>query len=189
MPPAESLSPRAGRPPAASRAPRDRGAARLAAAVCLCFMVFGTAALRATGSPPDAGHEGHANHLGLVIGPVRNLNENKTILGLGLEYERRLSAGNGLFGIGAAAEMVFDEHRHYVVSALVCFHPGGAWTLTAAPGILFIDQDGTEKRAAIHFAAEYEFELGRVSLAPEVSVGLAGDDVHLMLGLHIGFGF
>ena len=31
MPPAESLSPRAGRPPAASRAPRDRGAARLAA--------------------------------------------------------------------------------------------------------------------------------------------------------------
>ena len=107
----------------------------------------------------------------------------------GSEFERRLSVWNRLLGIGAAAEMVFDEHKHYVVSLLMCFHPAGPLTLSVAPGVMFIEGNGSESRAAIHFGAEYEFEVGKTSLAPVAEIGFAGDDVHLMLGLHIGFGF
>jgi len=72
--------------------------------------------------------------------------------------------------------MVFDEHRHYVVSLLACFHPVRPLTLSLAPGVMFIDRNGSESRAAIHFGAEYEFEAGRVVLAPAVEIGFAGDD-------------
>ncbi len=165
------------------------GASRPALALAVILLLFGATWRSALGQSADPAHEEHVHHVGFLIGPVYNLHEKSTFLGLGLEYERLLPAWNRLLGIGLAAEMVFDEHRHYVVSLLACFHPVRPLTLSLAPGVMFIDRDGTERRAAIHFGAEYEFEVGRVFLAPEAEIGFAGDDVHLMLGLHIGFGF
>jgi hypothetical protein len=164
-------------------------AARPTAALCFGFIFFLTtrpiALSQEAAAPPDA----HVHHLGFLIGPVYNLHEKSTLLGLGLEYERRLPVWNSLLGIGIAGEMVFDEHKHYVVSLLICFHPAGPLTLSVAPGVMFIDRNGTGSHAAIHLGAEYEFEVGRVSLAPTAEAGFAGDDVHLMLGFHLGFGF
>jgi hypothetical protein len=55
---------------------------------------------------------------------------------------------------------------------------------------MWIDKNGLERRFAVHFGAEYEFELGRsFFLAPEFEIAFAGDDVHIMLGIHIGRGF
>ncbi len=168
---------------------KTAGAARLAAAVYVGIVLFLTtrplALCQEVHAPPDE----HVHHVGFLIGPIYNLHEKSTFPGLGLEYERRLPVWNRLLGIGAAAEMVFDEHKHYVVSLLMCFHPAGPLTLSVAPGVMFIEGNGSESRAAVHFGAEYEFEVGRIFLAPATEVGFAGDDVHLMLGLHIGFGF
>ncbi len=111
------------------------------------------------------------------------------MLGLGFEYEHVLPFWNSLFGIGIAAEVVFDEHKHYVVSALIPVHPTRELTLFIAPGIMFIDKERIERRFAIHFGVEYEFELEKIFLAPEFEFAVAGDDVHIMLGIHIGFGF
>ena len=165
------------------------GASRPAGAIAVSLLLLGATGRFALGQSADSPHEEHVHHVGFLIGPVYNLHEKGTSLGLGLEYERRLPAWNRSLGIGVAAEMVFDEHRHYVVSLLTCFHPVRPLTLSVAPGVMFIDRNGSESRAAIHFGAEYEFEVGRVFLAPEVEIGFAGDDVHMMLGLHIGFGF
>ncbi len=165
------------------------GAVRLAAFIGVGIVLFLTTRPVALSQEAAAPHDAHVHHLGFLIGPVYNLHEKSTLLGLGLEYERLLPVWNSLLGIGMAGEMVFDEHKHYVVSLLMCFHPVGPLTLSVAPGVMFIDRNGTESHAAIHLGAEYEFEVGRVSLAPTAEVGFAGDDVHLMLGLHLGFGF
>ncbi len=112
------------------------------------------------------------------------------MLGLGIEYEHVLPFWDGLIGIGLAGELVFDEHKHYVFSLLIPFHPVREFSLFVAPGIMFIDkEEGIERRFAIHFGAEYEFELNKIFLAPEIELAFAGDDIHLMLGIHIGFGF
>ena len=165
------------------------GASWPAAAIPVILVLFWAGWLSASGYADGPAPDDHVNHLGLAIGPVHNLHEKSSFLGLGLEYERLLPVWNGSLGIGMAAEMVFDEHKHYVISLLTCFHPVRPLTLSLAPGVMFIDRNGSESRAAIHFGAEYEFEVGMVFLAPAAEIGFAGDDVHLMLGLHIGFGF
>ena len=111
------------------------------------------------------------------------------MLGLGFEYEHVLPFWNNLFGIGIAAEVVFDKHKHYVVSVLMPVHPTRELTLFIAPGIMFIDKENVERRFAFHFGVEYEFELEKIFLAPEFEFAVSGDDIHIMMGIHIGFGF
>ncbi len=146
--------------------------------------------------PPDAcalethqEHEEHKHHIGFLIGAVYNVTEEKYMLGLGFEYERVLPLWDGLFGIGVAGEVVFDEHRHYVASLLIPIHPIRKITFFLAPGIMFIEKEKVERYFSIHFGVEYEFELEKIFLAPEFEVAIAGDDIHLMLGVHIGFGW
>ena len=134
-------------------------------------------------------HEEHKNHVGFFVGSVYSVTEEKIVLGLGVEYEHVLPFWNRLFGIGLAAEMIFDEHKHYSVSLLMPLHPWRELTLFVAPGIMFIDEEPVERRFAIHLGAEYEFELKKMFLAPKFEAAFAGDDIHLMLGVHIGFGF
>ncbi len=134
-------------------------------------------------------HEEHKHHIGFLIGSVYNFTEEKNMLGLGFEYEYVLPFWNNLLGIGLASEVVFDEHKHYVFSLLVPVHLTREFTLFAAPGIMFIDKEEIERRFAIHFGAEYEFDLKKFFLAPEIEIAFAGDDIHIMLAIHIGFGF
>jgi hypothetical protein len=94
-----------------------------------------------------------------------------------------------LVGVGIGAEAIFDEHKHYVVFLTVPFHPTRELTFKLAPGVMFIDKEGWESRFAVHFGISYEFELEKIFLAPALELGIAGDDVHLLLGLHFGWGF
>ena len=144
----------------------------------------------AAGKDEEHRHEEHQNHAGFLIGAVYNLHEKSWGAGLGFEYERILPFWDRLFGVGFAVETIFDEHKHYVLSALFPIHPYRELSFAIAPGILFLDDgDGFESRFSIHFAVEYEFELDKIFLAPELEVAFAGDDVHIMAGLHVGFGF
>jgi hypothetical protein len=142
----------------------------------------------AYGQSTDHEHEEHKHHIGFLIGSVYNLTEERNLLGLGFEYEYVLPFWNRLFGIGLASEVVFDEHKHYVFSLLVPVHLTREISLFVAPGIMFIEQDEIETRFAIHFGAEYEFDLKKYFIAPEFEIAFAGDDIHIMLGIHIGFG-
>jgi hypothetical protein len=136
-------------------------------------------------------HEEHAHHIGLMVGPVYSVHEESFSPGIGLEYERVLPLGDRILGIGLGVETILDGHGHYVASILMHFHPGRMITLTAGPGLAVVKHEGEEweRRAALHFSASYEFELETLFLAPAFELGIAGEDVHLMLGVHIGFGF
>jgi hypothetical protein len=157
--------------------------------IALFLILASVLTLNAYGQSSDHEHEEHSHHIGFLIGSVYNLTEEKFILGLGFEYEYVLPFWGRLFGIGFACEAVFDEHKHYVFSLLVPVHLTRELTLFAAPGIMLIDREGTERRFSIHFGAEYEFDMKKFFLAPEFEIAFAGDDVHIMLGIHIGFGF
>jgi hypothetical protein len=135
-------------------------------------------------------HEEHAHHLGLMLGPVYSVHEKTLNPGIGIEYERVLPLGDRILGIGMGFETILAEHDHYVASLLIHIHPIREVTLTAGPGLAYIKHGGEEreKRLAFHFSAGYEFELGKMFIAPACELGLAGEDVHLMLGAHIGFG-
>ena len=134
-------------------------------------------------------HEEHNHHIGFLVGPVYNTTEKSFSPGIGVEYERLLPFWDHLLGIGVGAEAIFDEHKHYVVFMMFPFHPTRELTLKFAPGMMFIDKEGWESHLAVHFGISYEFELNSFFLAPAFEIGAAGDDVHLMLGLHFGWGF
>jgi hypothetical protein len=144
-------------------------------------------------SAQEAGHEHeeHAHHLGLMIGPVYSVHEKTLNPGIGIEYERVLPIGDRILGLGVGVETILAEHGHYVASFLFHIHPVREITLTAGPGLAFIKHEGDtwERRLAFHFSGGYEFELGMMFIAPAFELGVAGEDVHLMLGAHIGFGF
>lgn len=137
--------------------------------------------------PPP--REEHVHHAGLLLGAVYNLHEARWVPGLGAEFEYVIPRWNRLLGIGIGAEMVFDEHRHYVFSLLFPVHPTEELTLFVSPGIMFIEHEPPGRRFAVHFGMEYEFDLEKYFLAPEFEIAWAGDDIHLMLGIHFGFGF
>ncbi|NIM91912.1 MAG: hypothetical protein GTO17_13305 [Candidatus Aminicenantes bacterium] len=157
--------------------------------IVLCLFFASVFNFNVYGQVLDHEHEEHKHHLGFLLGSVYNITEEKYMLGLGFEYEYVLPLLDRLFGIGFASEVVFDEHKHYVVSLLIPIHPTRELTLFVAPGIMFIDKEEIERRFAIHFGIEYEFDLEKIFLAPEFEIAFAEDDIHIMLGIHIGFGF
>jgi hypothetical protein len=157
--------------------------------ISLFLILASVLTFNAYGQSSSHEHEEHKHHIGFLIGSVYNINEEKNMLGLGFEYEYVLPFWNGLFGIGLASEAVFDEHKHYVFSLLIPVHPTRELTLFVAPGIMFIDKEEIERHFAIHFGAEYEFDMKIFFLAPEFEIAFAGDDIHIMFGIHIGFGF
>ncbi len=157
-------------------------------ALALLFL-FPLSSLPCSGQETPEPHEEHARHAGFLIGSVYNVHEGKWMLGLGAEYEVVLPYWNRLVGIGVGVEMVLDEHKHYVISLLLPIHPFDKLTFFASPGVMFIEKEEPGTRFAVHIGAEYEFDLGKYFLAPEFEAAFAGDDIHLMLGIHIGFGF
>ncbi len=112
----------------------------------------------------DHQHEEHKHHIGFLIGSVYNISEEKYMLGLGFKNEHVLPFWNSLFRIGIASEVVFDEHRHYVISAFIPVHPTREITLFVAPGIMFIDKEEIESRFAIYIGENMNASWRKFSL-------------------------
>ena len=110
---------------------------------------------------PHGVQEEHAHNAGFLIGSVYNVHEERWMLGLGAEYEVVLPFWNRLLGIGLGAEMVLDEHKHYVVSLILPLHPVDNLTFFVSPGIMFIEREEPGTRFAVHVGTEYEFDLGK----------------------------
>ena len=64
-----------------------------------------------------------------------------------------------------------------------------------SPGITFekhIEADGKveiEKNLGAHLESAYEWEFGNIHLGPVLEFAYDQKDIHISLGLHVGYGF
>lgn len=61
-------------------------------------------------------------------------------------------------------------------------------SFSISPGITFEDED-PQANFAFHFETSYEFEVRGLHMGPVLEFAFDPEDIHISLGLHIGFGF
>lgn len=142
--------------------------------------------------------EGHShdhiekpNELGIALAPVYFLNEEEVAFGLHIHYIHTI--GESKFGIGAGYEKIFDEHGHNTIGVVFSYRPIDPLSFNFAPGVTFESSPGPmeeqETNFAFHLEASYEFEVGGLHIGPALEFAYDPEDIHLSLGLHVGFAF
>ena len=135
----------------------------------------------------DHHHDDHQNELGISNAPVYFLKEK--VFAYGLHLHAVHFVNNSKFGIGLGYEHIFDDHRHTTIGFVAAYRPFERLTLNLAPGVTFEKDHKDELNFAVHAEAAYEFEIGDFHLGPAIEIAYDPEDIHLSLGLHIGFGF
>ena len=132
---------------------------------------------------------GHNNEFGVGLGIVPGHEGEENNLGIHLHYVKGLGEHNH-FGIGLSLETILDEHQHNSMSLLGLYHFDNGFTIAYAPGILFSEHDGNnETHFTQHFEFYYEFELEKFHIGPQFDIGFEDDDIHYMIGIHLGVDF
>jgi hypothetical protein len=132
-------------------------------------------------------HDHHNNEIGIANSIVYFQSEKEFNYGLHLHYVRNIA--HTKFGIGLAYEKIFDEHKHNTFGIAAIYRPIEGLNLNFSPGIATEGLDFSEARIALHFETSYEFQLNNVHLGPAIELAWDQEDIHLSLGLHLGFGF
>lgn len=126
----------------------------------------------------------HRHHIGLAGGGVYILKEREFAPAVNLHYNYLFHVKNIQLGTGLGFEAIVDQHRHYAVNVNLTYLPTHRLSVTAAPGVVFTDN---KMAFSVHVETDYAFELGLFHLGPTFEVAWAKEDIHLMLGLHLGF--
>lgn len=142
-------------------------------------------------------HEGHHHHsfeIGIANAPVYFLNEKEWTYGLHLHGIYTFP--HSKWGIGLGYEQIFDEHEHKTFGVVGSFRPIPPISIILSPGITMEngeDEPGHSEESEIlfaaHFEVAYEFLFGDFHIGPVSEVAYDPEDIHLSLGLHIGYGF
>ena len=82
-----------------------------------------------------------------------------------------------------------DEHRHLNLGIPLNYYTKTGFVFTATPGILFRKETEWEAGPSIHLETLYEFTFERFHLGPMCEIAFASDDIHFMLGIHLGLGW
>lgn len=93
------------------------------------------------------------------------------------------------FGIGAGIERIFDEHGHNTFGLIACYRPIDNLSLMFSPGAVVESANPDELEFAWHAEASYEFAINDFHIGPALDFAYAAEDLHLSLGLHVGYGF
>ncbi len=128
----------------------------------------------------------HKREIGIANMAVYFSGEKTYAYGLHLHFVQQIS--ESAFGLGLGYERIFDDHQHQTVGIVAAFRPIDRLTISASPGLAF-ESEVSAGRFALHLEAVYEFELGDYHIGPLFEVAYDPEDVHLSLGLHIGYGF
>lgn len=137
----------------------------------------------------------HRNMIAGFIG-ITGEDRRERALTLGVDYTRWVTQS---FGIGFGAERAFGD-LDFTVYTVPFSYRVGAWKLFAAPG--WEDSDHTESvdhgeqaehaggtEFLMRAGVEYAFEVGRHEVSPKFMIDYVNDDVVLVGGVSIGFGF
>ena len=136
----------------------------------------------------DGMHESHhKNEIGVANAPVYFVKEKIFSYGLHFHYVRTL--GDSKFGLGLGFEQIFDEHKHKTFGPVFSYRPYEEWSLNVSPGLTFEESQSSEMNFAIHIETSYEFEVKNFHFGPVLEFAYDPEDIHISLGLHIGYGF
>ena len=164
---------------------RHLGSTSIGCIACLCVLLALALApqpIRAAGDESAQGKtkewaEEGRNDLSLFIGVTRAGGESG--LGLGLDYERRLSRR---FGIGGVIEYTGGDIREGIAAVSLNWHAWKELKLFAAPGVVEFD-DGSFG-VLFRVGADYGFALGKgFEVAPALNVDFTSDETAIVVGL------
>ncbi|NPD46415.1 MULTISPECIES: hypothetical protein [unclassified Lentimicrobium] len=130
-------------------------------------------------------HSHHKNELGIANSLVYFTNAEELAYGLHLHYIRSLP--HSKFGLGLGYERVFDEHGHNTFGIVGGYSPMERLHLAVSPGITFED-GSSEVNFAFHFETSYGFEIYDFHLGPLLEFAFDPEDIHISLGIHVGYG-
>ena len=85
----------------------------------------------------DHSHVDHNFHTGVLLGYSANLNGGHKAFALGLEQEYVFSEKFPGFGIGFHSEIVFADHKEYVLALAFLMNPMERLHLGIGPGVIF----------------------------------------------------
>ena len=133
-------------------------------------------------------HE-HNNEMSIAIGVVPNHEEQENNIGLHIHYIKGIGEDND-FGIGISFETILDEHKHNSMSIIGSYHFNNGFSIAYAPGILVTENEEiVVTELTQHFEFCYELEFGIFHIGPQFDIGFEKEEIHFMLGLHLGFDF
>ena len=131
-------------------------------------------------------HEHHKNEIGVANSLVYFVQEKVFAYGLHIHYVRNIPKSK--FGIGLGYERIFDEHKHNTIGFVAAYRPIENLSFNVSPGLSFED-GGEELGFAMHLETSYEFEIKNFHLGPAFEFAYDPRDIHISLGIHIGYGF
>jgi hypothetical protein len=131
-------------------------------------------------------HAHHQNEFGMANAPVYFLKEKVWAYGMHFHYVRNIT--HTKFGLGIGYERIFDEHKHNTFGLVGAYRPIEPLCINVSPGLTFEDESQTAN-FALHLETSYEFEIKNIHIGPVVEFAYDPEDIHLSLGLHIGYGF
>lgn len=92
------------------------------------------------------------------------------------------------FGIGLGYERIFDEHKHNTIGVVLSYRAIEEFSINVSPGLTFEGEENVPN-FAVHVESSYEFEFKNFHIGPVAELAYDPEDIHVSLGLHIGYGF
>ena len=103
---------------------------------------------------------------------------------VGLDYEYRLKQR---WGVGALIDYAGGDLETWVFGFPIVLHPAGQWKFLVAPGVE--DKPGHDAEFLVRAGVIYDFQIGRMTIAPAVNVDFVDGEEVLVYGVNIGKGF
>jgi len=108
-------------------------------------------------------------------------NDSETNGSIGLSYERRVTEK---FGIGGLVE--YTNGREWVYAVPFSWRITEPWKVLIAPGW---EHEEGENTYLTRIGTSYEFEIGEMTLAPEINFDFVDGDTAIVAGVSLGWAF
>ncbi len=155
-------------------------------AILICNSLCLIAKTNTNGNTKKAETTTHANEIGIANNPTYFLKEKEVTYGLHIHYLRSIAKTKFAYGVGL--ENIFDEHKHFTISAVGSYRPVDKLCLIVSPGVTF-EKEAKGGMFSFHSEASYEWELKYFHIGPAAEVAYDPEDYHISLGIHVGFDF
>ena len=135
------------------------------------------------------GHDHHHRHNEISLGGGPSFLPAENEWGYGIHGHAILGVTEWM-GAGIGYEIIRGDHTHHTISALAHFHPVHPLDINLGPGVVLPDEEHEDLRFKFHVEVAAVFELNEhLHLGPSIDAGIGAHDLHLTMGIHVGWIF